>query len=114
MDGREKAARTSAHLDVRVVVSVAATLFGRDCLSVVRVSHPGAGNVLVELGVRADGAVVDLEWDPGGAGSAEVLVGFGDLEQVQTATAPHCRFVLVGPPPSPATPSCCSKTTAET
>jgi hypothetical protein len=89
--------RSGDEPEVRADVSVAPTLFGRDCLSVVRVSHPGAGNVLVELDARPEGAVVDLEWDPGSAVSAEVLVGFGDLEQVQTTTAPRCRFVFAGP-----------------
>jgi hypothetical protein len=98
--------RSEGEPDVRVLVSVAPTLFGPDCLSVVDVSRSGdsrprglrlSHDVQVELSVRAEGAVMDLAWDPRGAVSAEVLVGFGDLEQVQTTTAPRCRFVFAGP-----------------
>jgi hypothetical protein len=102
--------RSQGEPDVRVLVSVAPTLFGSDCLSVVSVSRPDAGkptgprvsdDVQVELSVRAEGAVVDLEWNRAGAASAEVLVGLGDLEQVQEATAPRCRFVFAGPVTEP-------------
>ena len=91
-------------------MSIAPTLFGSDCLSVVSASRPDAGrptgprvsdDVQVELSVRAEGAVVDLEWNRAGAASAEVLVGLGDLEQVQTAAAPRCRFVFAGPVTEP-------------
>jgi streptogramin lyase len=94
--------RSEAEPDVRVLVSVAPTLFEGGCLSVVRVSSPGrVGNVLVELTLRPESAVVDVRWDPGGAASAEVLVGFSDLEQVQTVTVPRCRFVFAEPATEP-------------
>jgi DNA-binding beta-propeller fold protein YncE len=53
----------------------------------------------IEVGLRF--ARVELGWDPRRAASAEVLVGFGELEQVKEVTAQHARFVFDAPPTDP-------------
>jgi DNA-binding beta-propeller fold protein YncE len=96
---------------IRAWVSVAPTLFGRDCLSAVGVSRPDDGEPM-GLSVSVDGAVVDLGWDPQGAARAEVRVSFGGLEHrttsagiprplVKEVTAPRARFYLDAPPAEP-------------
>jgi DNA-binding beta-propeller fold protein YncE len=97
--------------EARAFVSVAPTMFGRECLSVVAVS-PLDTDEPAGLSVSVDRAVVDLAWNPRGAASAEVRVSFGDLEHrttstgtprplVMEVTAPRARFYFDAPPAEP-------------
>lgn len=85
---------------VQVEVSVAPTLFGMGCLSVIGVTPVGdAGPTGVSVSAR--GGVVDLAWNQGGAASADAIVGYGTLEQVQENTAPPCHFLFAARPNEP-------------
>jgi hypothetical protein len=92
--------RSEGEPDAPVLVSVAPRLFEEGCLSVVGVSRP-EGKEPTGLSVSVHGAVAELGWDPRGAASAEVRVGFGELEQVKEVRAERARFVFDAPPTEP-------------